>query len=260
MKYAKKDWQRSDGKYRSLGKESREKEKQLSAYHPAGWENTKERRPNEMMKMESSYGGIALGANRCQKMTMVVHEKRRSRREGLKWDNRELEGSHTVPISELRGNFRTNSHSRRDSAFAYEESLQESPLRMMERLQEMMDENYQLSGQKVLPFLNRKRDAAWRKEIQENLRESLEKENRSGYLLWSRRQEAFAREQSEKSEMYRRFYRELQFAREKSRKLMGKGDGFLSGLMQTALQEIDEGTQEENLTENQEEKRDCKKP
>lgn len=41
---------------------------------------------------------------------------------------------------------------------------------------------------------------------------------------------------------------------------MGKGDGFLSGLMQTALQEIDEGTQEENLTENQEEKRDCKKP
>ena len=60
--------------------------------------------------------------------------------------------------------------------------------------------------------------------------------------------------------MYRRFYRELQFAREKSRKLMGKGDGFLSGLMQTALQEIDEGTQEENPTENQEEKRDCKKP
>ena len=89
-----------------------------------------------MMKMESSYGGIALGANRCQKMTMVVHEKRRSRGEGLKWDNRELEGSHTVPISELRGDFRTNSHSRRDSAFAYEESLQESPLRMMERLQE----------------------------------------------------------------------------------------------------------------------------
>lgn len=250
MEYGKKDWQRSEGRYRSLGKDSREKEKPLSAYHPAERENTRERRPNEMMTMESSYGGVALGASRSRKMTMVVHEKRRSRGPGLKKDNRELEGSRTASISELRGDFRTNSHSRRDSAFAYEEDLHESPLRMMEHLQEMMDENYQQSGQKVLPFINRKQDAADRKEIQEQLRASLEKGDSSGYQLWNQRQEAFLQERSEKEEMYRRFYRELQFTREKSKKLMQKEEVFSPNLMQAALQGMDGGTQEENPAEN----------
>lgn len=252
MEYGKKDWQRSEGRYRSLGKDSREKEKPLSAYHPAERENTRERRPNEMMTMESSYGGIAFGASRSRKMTMVVHEKRRSRGRGLKKDNRELEGSRTASISELRGDFRTNSHSRQDSAFAYEEDLHESPLRMMERLQEMMDENVQQSGQKVLPFLNRKQDEAERKEIQEQLRTSLETGDRPGYQLWNQRQEAFLQERSEKEEMYRRFYRELQFTREKSKKLMQKEEASLKKLMQAASEGMDGGTQEENPTENQE--------
>lgn len=251
MEYGRRDWQRSDGRYRSLGKDSREKNKPLSAYHPAEWEQTKEKRPNEMMTMESSYGGISLGASRRQRMTMVVHEKRRSYGNGLKKDNRELEGNHTASISSLRGDFRTNSHSRKDSAFVYEEALQESPLRMMERLQEMMDENEQESGEKVLPFLNRRQDAAEQKEIREQLRESLEKGDSYGYQMWNQRQESFRQERSEKEEMYRRFYRELQFTREKSQKLLQKDEGFLYKAVQAAMSEMDEGAQEEKPEENE---------
>lgn len=244
MEYGKKDWQRSDGRYRSMGKEEKSANKPLSAYHPADRENTRERRPNEMMTLESAYGGISFGANRRREMTMVVHEKRRSQGPGLKKDNRELEGGHTASLSELRGDFCTNSHDRRESALSYREELAESPLRMMERLREMMDENEQESGKKVLPFLNRRQEEAQKREIQEKLRESLEQGDNVGYQLWTKMQETFLQEKSEKETMYRQFYRELQFAREKAQKLMhGEGNSLLVQ-RSPALQET-EGGQED---------------
>lgn len=222
MEYERKDWKRSDGRYRNHGKESMEKEKPLSAYHPAEYENTKEKRSAEMMRMESSYGGIALGANRQKEISMVVHEKRRSAGCGLRKDHQEIEGRHTAAISELRGDFRTNSHSRQESAFIYKEEQETTPLRMMERIQEMMDENVQQSGRNVLPFMRRREDEKERKEIQQQLRSSLEKGDTIGYQLWNRKQESFFQEQSEKQEMYRKFYRELEFSKEKAKKLMHK--------------------------------------
>lgn len=220
MEYGKKDWQRSDGRLKTSGRMNQEKGRKLSAYRPADREKSEEKRPNEMMRMESSYGGISLGASRQKKLTMVVHEKRASKGPGLKKDNRELEGNRTASISELRGDFQTNSHSRRDSAFAFREKLSETPQRMMEQIQEMMDENQQRSGEKVLPFMNRKEDEAKSRQIQKGIRESQEKRDMAGHSYWSRRRESYLQEQTEKEEMRRQFFRELQFAREKSSYLM----------------------------------------
>lgn len=244
MEYGKKDWQRSDGQYRSTGRDSQEKEKRLSAYHPAEKEKTKEEKPNEMMTMESSYGGIAFGANRKQKMTMVVHEKRSSHGPGLKNDNRRVDAGHKTEISGLRGTFYTNSHDREDSAFAYEENLQETHQRMIERLQEMMDETHQKSGEQVLPFLNRKEDKEKQKEISEQLREHREKGNREESILWEKRQESFKQEQAEKARMYRQFYRELAFAREKSKKMMKEDVVLPLAFFEEVLQEQEDGSQE----------------
>lgn len=245
MEYGKKDWQRSEGRYRSLGREEQDKEKRLSAYHPAESERTKEKKPNEMMTMESSYGGIAFGANRKQKMTMVVHEKRSSHGSGLKNDNRQVEGSRKTPISSLRGTFYTNSHDSEDSAFAYEEDLQETQQKMIERLREMMDENHQRSGEQVLPFLNRKEDREKQKEIAEQLREHREKGNRKESILWEKRQETFKQEQAQKERMYRQFYKELAFAREKSKKLMKEDVVLPSVFLEEVLQAQEDGSQEE---------------
>lgn len=252
MEYEKKDWQRSDGRYRSLGKEKKDKKKPLTAYHPPEIENSAQKRPREMMKMESSYGGIAWGANREKELTMVVHERRRAKGPGLKKDQREVEGSRIAAISELRGDFRTNSHSRRDSAIVYKERLEETPLYMMERIQEMMDENYQQSGQKVLPFMRKREDEELRKEIQEQLRASLEKDDRSGTQFWSREQESFYQERSEKQEMYRRFYRELEFTQEKAKNLIKKEDPIRTFYFGTLAGDATEDLPEEEPDEAEE--------
>lgn len=195
MEYGKRDWQRSDGKLKSSGRGNLEKGRRLSAYRPSDREKTEERKPNEMMRMESSYGGISLGASRKQKLTMVVHEKRASRGPGLKKDNREIEGNRTAAISELRGDFRTNSHSRRDSAFAF--------------------------------------------------RESQEKRDAGAYAAWSRRRDSFQQEEIEKQEMRRQFFRELQFAREKSRYLM-QSEGALQNLFEDLAEALaEDGTEDE---------------
>lgn len=250
MEYEKKDWQRSDGRYRSFGKNSREKERRLSAYHPAEWENTKERRPNEMMTMESSYGGIAFGASRCGKMTLVAYEKRSINGPTLKKDNQEIEGNRTVKINELRGNFRTNSHSRQDSALVYEEDLQESFIHIKERLQEMMDESSPRSAKKTFPFLNRKEDKEKRKEIQEQLRISQENGDKAGYEFWSTYQEHFQQEFTEKEQMRLNFYRELMFAKEKAKKMV-MDDAPLAVSLFKAIGEadLDDGTEEEKAEE-----------
>lgn len=245
MEYSKKDWQRSDGRYRSMGREEQNKEKRLTAYHPSEREQSKEKRPNEMMTMESSYGGIAFGANRKQKMTMVVHEKRSSGKPALKNDNKQVEGSRKTPIGKLRGHFYTNSHDKEDSAFTYEESLETTRQKMMEHLKEMMDETHQRSGEQVLPFLNRKEDKEKQKEITEQLREHREKGNRAESILWSQREESFKQEQAEKEQMYRQFYRELEFAREKSKKLMKEDSLFVLPFFEEVLQEQEDGSQEE---------------
>ncbi len=247
MEYGKKDWQRSEGQYRSLGREERDKEKCLSAYHPADREKTKEKQPNEMMRLESSYGGITFGANRERKMTLVVHEKKRAAGPGLKKDNREVEGAATASFSQLRGDVRTNSHDRLDSALMYQESLEKTPLWMMTHLQEMMDELSIKSGEKILPFLDRKADRAKHKEIQKMLRESQEKGDCAGYRMWSARQEDFQREQTEKEQLRLKFYRELTFAGKKAGELM-KEDGAMRNLFFEAMAEMEteEGAEDES--------------
>lgn len=248
MEYDRKDWQRSDGKLKSSGRADQEKNRRLKAYRPSDREKTEEERPNEMLRMESSYGGISLGASRQKKLTMVVHEKRTARGPGLKKDNKEIEGNRTAAISELRGDFRTNSHSRRDSAFAFRESLRETPQRMMEQIQEMMDENHQRSGEQVLPFMNRKEDLAEKNEIQKELRESQEKRDMGAYAAWSRKRDRFRQEETEKAQMRRQFFRELQFATEKSRYLM-QGEGGLQNFFEDLAAALaEDGTEDE--TEN----------
>lgn len=247
MKYDKKDWQRSDGRYRSMGREEQKKEKRLTAYNPSEKEQTKEMRPNEMMTMESSYGGIAFGANRKQKMTMVVHEKRSSYGLGLKNDNKQVEGSRKTPIDMLRGDFYANSHDKEDSAFVYEESLETTYQKMIEHLREMMDETHQRSGEQVLPFLNRKEDKEKEKEITEQLRKHREKGNQSESIIWSQRQEAFKQEKAEKEEMYRHFQRELMFTKEKSKKLMKEDMVQSLSFFEEVLEEVEDGTEEQEI-------------
>lgn len=244
MEYGRKNWQRSDGKLKTSGRLDQQKSRKLSAYRPADREKSGEQRPNEMLRMESSYGGISLGASRKKKLTMVVHEKRASKGPGLKRDNREIEGNRTAAISELRGDFQTNSHSRQDSAFAFREKLRETPHRMMEAIQEMMDENYQRSAEQVLPFMNRKEDLAERQQIQQELRKSQEARDREGCAAWSRRRDSYYQEQSEKREMRRQFFRELQFAREKSRYLMQEELELHSSVMDRAGSEAEDGSAE----------------
>lgn len=255
MEYDKKDWQRSEGRYRNLGKDSLEKDRPLSAYRPSERERSKKNAPHEMMTMESSYGRIAFGSDRQQKMTMVVHEKRTPEGPGLKRDNREVDGDSAVRIGELRGDIRTNSHSRKDSAFVYKENLQETPFRMMERLQEMMDENYQRSGQKVLPFLSRKEDQAEEKAIREQLRNSVEKGNRQEHLLWSRRREDFLQEKAEKEEMYRNFYRQIRFVQEKAKRLRPVGENQTEYLQHDGLPLAEENPEDGNSGENNDKKK-----
>lgn len=220
MEFSKKDWLRSEGRIRIEGRDDLRTGKKLHAYHPAERENARESRPNEMLRMESSYGGISIGANRKQKMTMVFHEKRQHNGPSLKKDEQEVDGNRAVSLSELRGDFRTNSHDRVKSAMVYQEKTEETPPRMMSRIQEMMDENRQKSGEKMLPFMNRKEDLKTRERIEQGLRASLEQRNMQEYGRWDRTRESFRREQTEKAEMRRRFYQNLQFAREKSRRLL----------------------------------------
>lgn len=247
MGYEKKDWQRSDGKLRTAGKESREKEKRLKAYHPSDKENTKEKRPNEMMTMESSYGGISFGSSRERKMTMVVHEKRSVNGPGLKKDNHEVEGNSAVALGEKKKGFRTNNHSREDSALAYTESLEMSPLRMMERIQKTVEHHSQKAGEQVLPFLEQEKEKRSSEEIRDGLRESLEKQDGELYQFWSRKQEHFLREKTEKEQMRKAFYKELTFAREKSKRLM-KEDVPLLTEFKELLENVAE-TQEEPSSE-----------
>lgn len=245
MEHVGKNWRRSEGKLRTLGRENQQKGRKLHAYRPAEREKPQEKKPNEMMRMESSYGGISLGASRDRRMKMVVHETRRHNGPALEKDRQEVEGSRTASIAELRGDFKTNSHSRSKSAFVYEESMEETPHRMMERIQEMMDENNQQSAEQVLPFLNRKEDKRRSKEIQKELRENQEQENMAEYEVWNHRREDFAREQSEKKQMRQQFFRELSFAREKSRRLM-RGEGLRLSAVEELLSRISEGTAAED--------------
>ncbi len=257
VKYEKKDWQRSDGKMKSIGRADQNKSRRLRAYKPSDREKTQEERPNEMLSMENSYGGISFGASRQKKLTMVVHEKRVSRGPGLKKDNKEVEGNRTATISRLRGDFKTNSHSRRDSAFAFKESIKETPRRMMEKIQQMMDENHQRSAEQVLPFMNRKESQAERDQIQRELRESQERRDMGAYASWSRRRDSFRQEETEKEQMRRQFFRELQFVGEKSRHLMqeeGKTQTFFEDLTAAlAADATEDGTENDagNETENQ---------
>ena len=238
-----------------MGKDSRKTDKPLSAYRPSERERNKEDAPHEVMTMESSYGKIAFGSDRQQKMTMVVHEKRTPCGPGLKMDNREVRGESAVRINEIRGDIRTNSHSRSDSAFVYKENLKETPFRMTEHLQEMMDEKYQRSGQKVLPFLRKKEDAEEEKIIEEQLRNSIEKGNRQKYLLWSHRREDFLQEKSEKEQMYRDFYRQIRFVQEKSKRMKKTDVDNLEYRQHGMLPITEEGSGEENSEENNDKKK-----
>lgn len=230
MEHVKKDWQRSEGRVRSVGKSDLRTDKKLRAYHPAERERSRENRSNEMMRMENSYGGIAIGASRRKKMTMVFHEERRHNGPGIKKDEREVEGSRTVSLSRLEGDFRTNSHDRTDSAMIYRERMEESPVRMMRKLQEMLDENRQTSGEKTLPFLNLKKDRQEREDTERELRESLEKRRMSEYDRLRDKRESLRQEDAEKEQMRRQFYQNLSFAREKSRRLMhGEGAALWEG-------------------------------
>lgn len=244
MEYDKKDWQRSDGRYRSMGREEQNKQKRLTAYQPAKREQTKEDRPNEMMRMESSFGGIAFGANRKRKMTMVVHEKRSSHTQALKNDNKRVEGSRKTPIGRLCGDFYTNSHDKEDSAFTYEENLETTRQKMIDHFKEMMNETNQRSGEKVLPFLNEKEDKEKQKEISHQLREHREKGNRAESIHWSQIEESFKQEQVQKEQMYRQFYKELEFVREKSKKLMKEDDTLSISFLKQILEESEDSSQE----------------
>lgn len=226
--HAEKDWRRSEGRLRVHGKGEQRKDRKLHAYRPSEQENSREKRPNEMMRMESSYGGIVMGASRSRKMKMVVHETRRHNGPTLEKDQKEVEGGRMASLSELRGDFHTNSHSRSRSAFVYEETLEETPLKMLERIQEMMDENCQESAERILPFLDKKEDEQLRQEIQGRLRLSQEQEHMEEYSCWNRIREDYNREQSEKEQMRKQFFRELSFAREKSRRLMRTEEAALS--------------------------------
>ena len=197
MERVKKDWQRSEGRVRSVGKSDLRTDKKLRAYHPAERERSRENRSNEMMRMENSYGGIAIGASRRKKMTMVFHEERRHNGPGIKKDEREVEGSRTVPLSRLEGDFRTNSHDRRDSAMLYRERLEESPVRMMRKLQEMLDENRQESGERTLPFLDLRKDRQEREDTERELRESLEKRRMSEYDRLREKRESLRQESAQ---------------------------------------------------------------
>ncbi len=220
MEHVKKDWQRSEGRVRSIGKSDLRTDKKLKAYHPAERERSRENRSNEMLRMENSYGGIAIGASRRKKMTMVFHEKRRHNGPSIKEDERKVEGSRMAPLRQLEGDFRTNSHDRVDSAMIYRENLEESPVRMMRRLQEMMDENRQESGERNLPFLDRRKDRQEREDTERALRESLEKRRKSEYDRLREKRESLRQESAEKEQMRRQFYQNLSFAREKSQRLM----------------------------------------
>lgn len=250
MKYDKKDWKRSDGQYNTMGKEDKNKEKRLTAYQPADREKSKEERPNEMMTMESSYGGISFGANRKRKMTMVVHEKRSSHGPGLKNDNKQVEGSSKRLVGRLRGKLYANSHDREDSAFSYEESLETSQQKMMNHLKEMLHKTHQKSGEQVIPFLNQKEDKEHQKEIMEQLRTNREKGNREETMFWEREQETLKQELAQKERMYHQFYKELEFSKEKAKKLMKEDVVQPLAFFEEVLQEQEDGTEEEPNEQN----------
>lgn len=245
MEYDKKDWKRSDGQLRAIGREGQDWEKKLTAYQPSEQENTREQRPNELFKLESSYGGISFGANRQGKLKMAVYEKRRSNEAGLKRDNQEVQGSRTAGFMELRGDFYANSHKRADSALVYEAKKETPALKMAEQMQELLDEVKQSSAERELSFFNRRAGEAEEKEIQGQLRRSLENGDREAAALWSRRRETFLQEKAQKEQMYRKFYKELVFAKEKAERFKKADCAVYHELFAEMVSEAEDGTEEE---------------